>query len=406
MLSNPMQSKKRTPTKKRVLVSCRPSDYAKDISLLIDQASPQKAAALETEHILNKQRRATTSQVMQACKLGMSDLSTKKKLINVFRENCSPDLNKSALSREVKISRRALNRQRKHGSKRLSQDVKTIVTSFFTSIDVAVAFPNKTNSKHPLYVLKGSAKVVFNKFKLEHPDIKISQSSFWRLRPKYVKKQSQAKLFQCTCELCENVSLLIMCISNSMLRCKMEVPDLLKKSSHTATYRCRALAAATLCHGSLHSQKCLDRQCSKCGVKVIRDLLEPWAHDNPEKLGWYKWQNQECQVNKKTVTRLTKVAQSSTRREIVNELATQLVPYGRHSFMECAQTHSYLECLKWLKKDEAAVVVDFAENYTCVKDYEPQSSYWSRRQVTIHPMVITMKLINERTMKKFFGLKL
>lgn len=48
-------------------------------------------------------------------------------------------------------------------------------------------------------------------------------------------------------------------------------------------------------------------------------------------------------------------------------------------------------CSKQSKPDAAVVVIDFAENYTCMRQGEAQTAYYTRRQVTLHPMVVTMR---------------
>jgi hypothetical protein len=109
-----------------------------------------------------------------------------------------------------------------------------------------------------------------------------------------------------------------------------------------------------------------------------------------ESLSWFKWQIEERAVGIKMVKRLTKVALSSTRPGILAELLCQLKDYGWHSFIECAQTTAYSQCCKTSRPDEAVVVFDFAENYSCLRQGEAQSAYYSRTQVTLHPMVVTI----------------
>ena len=45
------------------------------------------------------------------------------------------------------------------------------------------------------------------------------------------------------------------------------------------------------------------------------------------------------------------------------------------------------KCKENLNENEALVVMDFAENYSCRYHNEVQSAFWDTNQVTIHPMM-------------------
>ena len=148
-------------SKKRVTLPKSPRSFAKAVSSLIDNASPRTSTALKEEHLLQKSERRTSANIVEACKTGIrAKVSTKKKLIELFRGNCSSS-SKSGLARMTKISRTSLNRKPSSGSKKISERVRKIVEKFYTNIDVSTSFPNKTNSAHLLYVLKGSTFSVF-----------------------------------------------------------------------------------------------------------------------------------------------------------------------------------------------------------------------------------------------------
>lgn len=54
-----------------------------------------------------------------------------------------------------------------------------------------------------------------------------------------------------------------------------------------------------------------------------------------------------------------------------------------------------------LKDDEVMVLMDFAENYSCVIQDEIQSHHWNHTQVTIHPFVIYKKENDEVSHRSF-----
>ena len=65
--------------------------------------------------------------------------------------------------------------------------------------------------------------------------------------------------------------------------------------------------------------------------------------------------------------------------------------YPYHLYNAVNQLSAYKKCKATLKSDEALVVVDFAENFTCREAVEVQSGYYCRNSVTIHPMVMMFK---------------
>lgn len=221
----------KTP-RRRVYLPKSPEKFAKAVGVLIDSASPSTSAALVTEGIHDTKVRKTTTAITHACQQGSRELKSKKQLINLFREHCQ-QTNKSLLSKMVGISRTSLNRKRKFGSKRVSAAIRSTIERFYVDPDVSIPFPNKTKSPHPLYVLKGTGPVTFAKFKVANSDINISFTTFWSLRPRYVKMQSKARLLQCVCDICENVKLILNCVTASMAREGIEIPAVLRHTLPT-----------------------------------------------------------------------------------------------------------------------------------------------------------------------------
>ena len=51
------------------------------------------------------------------------------------------------------------------------------------------------------------------------------------------------------------------------------------------------------------------------------------------------------------------------------------------------QQNQFQDSVMHLQKDEAVLVMDFAENYTCRKVREAQAYHWNQMQITLHPMM-------------------
>ena len=114
-------------------------------------------------------------------------------------------------------------------------------------------------------------------------------SSFWALRPKYVKKQSQSRPLQYVCDICEN-EILLNYITASMARDKLEIPAALKKSTYTTDYRIRCLGLSTLCSCTEYRIQCLIRKCDRCGTKEIEQSLHAWLSLSPDSSEtWFSW---------------------------------------------------------------------------------------------------------------------
>ena len=267
-----MKSTPSTP-KRRAYLSKTPARFAAAVGDIIDSATPRSSAALADLNITKSNVRSATASLTKACQTGLKEPSTKKQLIGIFRKHCQPTTNKSALARLIGTSRTSLNRKRSLGSKKINPETVDLVKSFYVDNDISIPFPNKTKSVQPLYVLKGTGPVTYAKFRAINVHVKISFSSFWNLRPKYVKKQNQARLLQCVCDVCENVKLMLNCITASMARQKLDIPVLFKKSTYSADYRIRSLGLSTLCSQKEYRPGCLMRKCAQCGTDKIKEAL-------------------------------------------------------------------------------------------------------------------------------------
>ena len=172
----------------------------------------------------------------------------------------------------------------------MGSSVRQLVEEFYIDNDVSVPFPNKTKSSQPLYVLKGTGPTTYARFPLQNAAVKILFSSFWALRPKYVKKQSQFRLLQCVCDICENVKLFLNSITASMARDKLEILTAFKKSTYTTDYRSRGLGLSTLCSSTEYRIQCLMRKCNRCGTKEIEQSLHDWLNLSPDSSEtWFSW---------------------------------------------------------------------------------------------------------------------
>ena len=68
-----------------------------------------------------------------------------------------------------------------------------------------------------------------------------------------------------------------------------------------------------------------------------------------------------------------------------------LIELPAHLFRASWQHDQMNECIKGLSDTEAALIMDYSENYGCTFQNETQSAFFDRNQVTIHPMMLYYK---------------
>ena len=362
-----------------------PTKYASTIVKLIDSATPRKKAQLEAVNIAttSADRSAKDSIVKASAKAAESNVVVKQSLVKELNK----EKGKARAHKYLPISKSTLYRKRKGNVGRpvLRTDDKLVIGSFFSNPENITIYPNKRrkNSTDPLKVLNFTKKQLFLKFCELFPNIRVSLSTFWKYKPKCVKRKAAARLLQCVCDICENISLILSSIRRSMNRSGYVTENIPDDQGR--------LALLTLCQSKLHLPKCLSRQCSDCGVQTVVNLFREWAEDVPNDMVNYPtWKVMESVINNKATRRLTKVMCSETRRGLLDLLVGKLESYGRHIFVARSQTAAYQDCYSNLNENECCVVVDFAENYTCLRQGEAQSAYYSRNQVTLHPMVLVV----------------
>ena len=87
-------------------------------------------------------------------------------------------------------------------------------------------------------------------------------------------------------------------------------------------------------------------------------------------------------------SRMEKVKKTGSVQECLAELLHELNPLYRHVF-NAEWQQSQLPALKAnLPEGWAIATCDFAENFQCKFQNEPQSAHWSYKQVTVYPVVV------------------
>ena len=93
----------------------------------------------------------------------------------------------------------------------------------------------------------------------------------------------------------------------------------------------------------------------------------------------------------KVVKKMTKISKEGTIGDAVESLQGTLPSFLEHVFIKRQQSKLFGERLAKLGPSEAVIQVDFAENYTCKHQDEPQSAHWNQEQVTLFTLAIWTK---------------
>ena len=358
-------------------VPSTPNSKLKLLNHLLDSASPATAQKFAEHGLYGSRERKARDEIVNATHVAVKQHPSVRKAL-VTQLNQSPTVNKSAVSEVLGVSRTHFNYKSTKGrNPRTKAETIELVVNFYRRPDIATHYPNKNKN---FVILRQSRKKTFSLFKLEYPDVKISASSFYKLKPSSVKLMKAAKYLQCLCDICDSITMMVRSIKLSFMGIGLPVPIVLLPGNE------RDLAGVTVC--SLKQLSCVNRKCSKCSPEIgLRPLLGDWAAESTT-ISYTVWERVEETVKGKTLNKMRKVTKTEPRADLYKALCQRLVKFAAHICNAVSQLSAYKKCKESLKKGEAACVIDFAENYVCRQYAESQTTYYVRNSVTIHPMVL------------------
>ncbi|XP_069109647.1 uncharacterized protein [Argopecten irradians] len=189
------------------------------------------------------------------------------------------------------------------------------------------------------------------KFLAENPNVKLSLTSFSRIRPKYIQTTSFISRDSCLCTKHQNMALTL----KAMRREGINVPV------NAETYA-------------------KDPQ--------IQDISEELKS---VEVRYHEWKRVPVEEKGKKKMVMRMVQQTATSEEFVARLRNQTAEFQEH----VARMRNQYEQIRLLKQKlpahHAIAHMDFAENYNCRSAEEIQSAYWHQTGVTLHPVVIYTK---------------
>ena len=293
------------------------------------------------------------------------------KIVKKYR--CSKSLQiETGLSRN-NVQARLINASKridfvpKRNPKSKSLKLKAKVVEFLERDDVSTQLPGKKDAtkqdkeKFQTRVLSDYLVNIFEKFRTDNPDTKISFSLFCRLRPKYIKLTSCISRNTCLCTKHQNISMKLKCMKN----CNIQITQSAESASKSVT---------------LDDMKCM-----------LNELEDGKLVDYTE------WKRVEVDGKKKM--KIIKVQKS--KEEFTETMVNEYEQFLNHAARVKTQ-YSALRILKSNLPDTHLVIqMDFAENFTCGAMNEIQSAYFNPTSVTLHPVVIYHKQNGDVTHKNF-----
>ena len=253
-----------------------------------------------------------------------------------------------------------------------SQQTKEQVRLFFESS--AVPLPDKKlvskKTGQAQSVLQKRVEDYHKEFQEQGEQMSLAR--FSKCRPKHVRKMASAGLNLCLCEYCANCDLKIKALNR--------IADSATRIRHVY----HAVALST-CEGG--GKACAYRQCPSCDIEKLDDHLTP-LKNHAGQLSWHRWTTKKIMSGGKEVSRKVLETRRGGITDLIQELLQEITFLSEHLFRAKWQ-HQQFESLRNRRPFPChllMMVMDFAENFTCLYQHEVQSAHWHHEQVTIHPI--------------------
>ena len=273
-----------------------------------------------------------------------------------------------------------------HNLIRMPQQTVSDIHTFYKRDDISRVTPSarETTKKYgPRRYMNFPFKVAYGIFKKENPTTKISFSKFHALKPKNVRDICNSPLISSLCVYCQNVNLILQ---------KLNIPGLRTEYDLFSKYICEKIAPNTF-----RRADCIFKKCAKCKnwEVPLRNEFQNNTNINKEII-WHVWENQAYTTRAGiSSTRRAFTTKSNTVKVCIDELISNHLqkPLIRCTFFEHFYTQIYQQKMYQLCKKNARIgfmiiIQDFSRNREVMYQFEIKSSYWTKKQITMHPSVI------------------
>ena len=189
--------------------------------------------------------------------------------------------------------------------------------------------------KHTKHMLQKTQTDAFREFLELHSEVKIRERKFESLRPFFVKQAKERDRRSCLCR--KHVEMQIVFKS-----CMKYRKELVKKSANIdESFVIKSVTEAaekTLCPKpegiNYHNIKCLERECTECGVDNIDFLPEETSEEVTVSWSRYEYVSTgKFLTNGQEKKKIALVQKEAPPSELFGYFKELLVEYPRHSFM-------------------------------------------------------------------------
>ena len=293
------------------------------------------------------------------------------------------DMNWSQFQKCTKLYKRKDDDKKPEYIRKLESGHINSIKSFFQSDETSFPLPDKK------YVgkrfMKRSLKKTWKMYNLLNSTTrKISVSTFRKYKPTSVKLQGKIPFRQSCCEVCQNFEFVMEQACKYLQGIPRNIDDCIDSS---------------MCPYEKYfpKLKCALRECSLCGTNNLKlrltTLNSDKLNDNRKRFLVKQWENKKERIpgTDKVKTYMHWRHDRLSYKGLLDVYVNLLKDMASHSFFASWNFHQYLVCKNNIEEGQVIIVHDFAQNYLCVHQHEPQGLHWSHKQVTIHPSCISYR---------------
>lgn len=273
---------------------------------------------------------------------------------------------------------RFVQRASKRGQPLSHEQVK-LVESFYLKAMISRESSSETiildGQCVPKYILQITVYEAFLEFREAHPQVKISRSKFYDLRPKNViiPRLSQAHRF-CMCITCQNLKL--------MLAADHRIGSF------------RELIPLIACDCTQES--CMLGECLECkDLSLLRLHLEGVLGDKAKKVQYKHWENKgnSCEY----------LVQEATVGGLIESIVSLLTSKNKeHLYFKNAQQGYYQKLREDLDDQTLLLLMDFAENVSLHAQEEVSNKFYRREMASLFTAVVYRK-VNGKLQHRSYG---
>ena len=216
---------------------------------------------------------------------------------------------------------------------------------------------------------------LYDKFNAEYPELKVSCTSFTRLRPFHVVHRAVNQRDTVKCKIHENAELKAAKLHGIGLLKSKDIYVILKDIT---------------C--STHNRDCMYQKCPLCSDKLKTLYNEVTAdHSDIVTISYCEWQSKKEEQTTSSGAKITvrinfKAQLLDTIDSLRSKFEQDLKALMPHQYRIFHQYMAIAQAKRELTAKECVLQIDFSENYACKAGTEIQSMHFgaSRNQVTLH----------------------